>query len=118
MKKILLSSLFAGALIAPTLALAQITTVQTATPGVRSFEGFLAIFNQLINWLFTILLVLAVIFIIIAAFKYLTAGGEEENIKKAHKMIIMAVVAIAVAFLAQGVSFIVGQLLRSGGAGT
>lgn len=117
MKKITTLLAFAATLATPALALAQITGVQRPPPGIRSFEGFLDVFDTLITWLFTILLVLAVIFIILAAFKYLTAGGEQEKIAGAHKMIIYAIVAIAVAFLAQGVSFVVGQLLNSGNAG-
>lgn len=101
----------------PTLALAIDIPTQGVPAGIRSFQGFLDVFNTLITWIFTLLLVLAVIFIIFAAFKYLTAGGEDEKIKSAHKMIVYAVVAIAVAFLAQGVSFVVAQLLNSGGAG-
>jgi hypothetical protein len=84
-------------------------------PGITRFEGFLAVFDTLLNWLFTLLLILAVIYIIMAAFAYLTAGGEEEKIKKAHGKIIFAVVAIAVALLSKGIQFVVTQLLSSGG---
>ena len=115
MKKIsaIVATIATSALI-PLSALAQIN-IQNAPKGIRSFEGFLGVFDLLITWIFTILLVLAVIFIILAAFQYLTAGGEEEKIKQAHQKIIYAIVAIAVAFLAQGVSFVVAQLLNTGG---
>ena len=115
MKKI--STILAVAASALLPLTAGAVNVQQLPQGVRSFEGFLNIFDTLITWIFTILLVLSVIFIILAAFQYLTAGGEEEKIKQAHKKIIMAIVAIAVAFLAQGVSFVVAQLLNSGNAG-
>ena len=81
---------------------------------VTSFGGFIDIFNTLIGWLFTVLLILSVIFIILAAFSYLTAGGEEEKISTAHKKIIYAVVALVVAFLAQGIRFVVAELLGAG----
>lgn len=116
MKKI--SSLFAlvtTSVLLPLSASAISTSVQQQSKGVTSFEGFLGIFDLLITWIFTILLVLAVIFIILAAFQYLTAGGEEEKVKQAHQKIIYAIVAIAVAFLAQGVSYVVAQLLNTGG---
>jgi uncharacterized RDD family membrane protein YckC len=64
--------------------------------------------------MFIILLVLAVLFIIMAAFSYMTSGGDEEKVAGAHKKVIYAVVAIAVAFLAQGVSFVVASLLGQG----
>ena len=112
MKKLIGFIAVSTLLASPLVSLAAITQVQTATPGVTSFEDFLAIFNTLINWIFTLLLVFAVIFIILAAFAYLTAGGDEEKVGKAHQRIIYAVIAIAVAFLAQGISFVVAQLLK------
>lgn len=90
---------------------------QNIPVGITSFGGFIDVFKTLITWMFTILLILAVIFIILAAFSYLTAGGDEEKLSKAHQKIIWAIVAIAVAFLAQGVSYVVGELLNTGGAG-
>ena len=99
----------------PMLTLAQggsgFTGEQPLPTGVRSFEGFIGIFNRLINWIFTILLILAIVFILMAAFRYLTAAGDDEKIKKAHTALIYAVVAIAVGLLAQGIRFIVGQLV-------
>lgn len=88
-----------------------IDSVQTLPEGVKDFGGFIKIFNTLINWIFTILLILAVFFILFAAFKYLTAGGDNEKIGSAHKILVYAVVAIAVALLAQGVRFVVAQLV-------
>ena len=43
----------------------------------------------------------------------LTAGGDDEKIKSAHKMIIYAVVALVVAFLAQGIRFVIEELVRA-----
>lgn len=62
------------------------------------------------NWLFTILLVLAVIFIVFAAYKYMFSGGGEE-VGAAHKMLLYAAVAIAVAFLANGIVSVVKKLV-------
>lgn len=81
--------------------------------GLRDFIGTIA------NWMFVILLIVAVLYIILAAYKYLFSGGSEENVAAAHKMLIYAVVAIAVAFLAKGIVFVVQQLVGGGaGAGT
>lgn len=83
-----------------------------AVPRVRlDFGNFLDIINRVIDWFFTLLLVLAVVFILWAAFKYLTAGGDEEKIGNAHQILLWAVVAIAVALLSQGLVFIVQQLV-------
>jgi len=113
MKKI--SSLILGSLLLPMMTFAAEFDIpgQTGgtTVGIRRFEDLVAIIERLTNWVFIILMVLAVLFIILAAFAYLTAGGDEEKVGKAHQRIIYAVVALAVAFLAKGVSFVVAQLL-------
>lgn len=93
----------------PVLAMAQI---QTAPTQPLTIERILRILNTLINWLFTLLLVVATFFIFYAAYLYLTAGGNEENVGKAKNQLIFAAVAIAVAFVAQGVRFLVEQLVQ------
>jgi hypothetical protein len=110
--------LYLGASLAvPALTFAaefDVPATQT-TGGIRRFDDIVAVIERLTNWVFIILLVLAVLFIIMAAFSYLTAGGDEEKVAKAHQKIIYSVVALAVAFLAKGVSFIVAQLLGQSG---
>lgn len=104
------SALAAGAM--PVLSFAQITTVQhpPSQEGFR-FETILRIFATLISWIFTILLVIATLLIFYAAFLYLTAAGDTEKTKKAQQTLIYAAVGIAVALLAQGVQFLVKQLV-------
>jgi hypothetical protein len=110
MKKLFLVLLTLGLLAGAAPAFAQ-GNLQGPPPGITSFQGFIDVFDRIIQWLFIVLMILAVIFIILAAFSYLTAGGEEEKVKSAHQKIIYAVVAIAVAFLARGVQYVVSELL-------
>lgn len=94
-----------------------IASAQVAPPpdvGVRSIQDILRVLNTLVNWMFAILMILAVIFIFYAAYLYLTAGGDPEKVKSATRQLIFAAVAIAVALVAQGVRFVVEQLLRGG----
>ena len=93
----------------PFLAFAQI---QTAPTQPLTIERVLNILNTLINWLFTILLVVATFMIFYAAYLYLTAAGSEDKVKSANNTLIYAAVAIAVAFVAQGVRFLVEQLVQ------
>ena len=62
------------------------------------------------NWLFTFLLLIAVMFFVMAGYKYLTSGGGEE-VSSAHKMVVYGAVAVAVGALAQGISFVVQKLV-------
>ena len=118
MKKINFSATLLALLINPLTATAQQVSIPSAGQTVLAggFSGVLGLVNTITNWLFSLLLVLAVLFILMAAFKYLTSGGGEE-VGAAHKMIIYAAVAIAVAFLAKGIVFVVKQLVTTGGGG-
>jgi len=57
-------------------------------------------------------LVLAVVFILLAAFTFLTAGEKTENVKKAKHQIYYAVLALVVAIIAFSVSTIIQNLLK------
>lgn len=81
-----------------------------ATPLGTGVGGIGDIIVTIAIWMYIILLALAVVFILLAAFKYLTSGGGE-GVAVAHKMLIYAVVAIAVAILAQGIIFVIRELV-------
>ena len=127
MKKLIIAGLACSMLLATTpMAFAQCAVPPCGVPepgqtilgeGNDGISGGVALVQKITNWLFTILLILAVLFIIMAAFKYLFSGGSEESVSSAHKMLIYAVVAIAVAFLAKGIVFVVQELVASGYSG-
>jgi hypothetical protein len=71
------------------------------------------ILSSIINIAFIILMLLAVLFIIWAAFKYLTAGGDPENVETAQRMLLYAVIAIVIGLLAKSVPLIVGNFVNS-----
>lgn len=90
------------------LALAATTFNGTLPPApVTNISGFVNLICTVAGWLFVFLIVLSVIFIILAAFNYLTASGDPEKVKSASNQLIYAVVAIAVAVIARGVPLIV-----------
>ena len=76
----------------PALTLAQ-------APGPAT-QRLVQIINRLINWMTIVLIAVAVAFIVYAAWLYLTSGGDPEKIKTANRVILYAVVAVAVALLA------------------
>ena len=57
--------------------------------------------NQVVDWLFFILITLAILLIIIAAFIWLTSQGDAAKQKSAQGMIVAALVGIVIAILAQ-----------------
>ncbi len=82
----------------------DVPTIATTATGV------LGILCVILTWVFYALIVLTVIFVIVAAFKYLTSGGDPEKVSSANHMIVYAVVAIVVALIARGFPFIIGSI--------
>lgn len=107
----------------PALALAQVPpppagggvagTSNTPTTNINSLTQVLQLLCAVFGWFFYGLIILAIIFILVAAFRYLTAGGEPENVKKAGSMLLYAAVAIAVALLAKAIPMVIGTFLGS-----
>jgi hypothetical protein len=91
------------------------TTPTTVPQGnITSLQSVLQSLCTVFAWMFYFLIVLAVIFVIYAAFKYLTAGGNPENVKAAGSVLLYAAVAIGVALLARAVPLVVGSFLGAG----
>ena len=114
MKKIVSVAVLAGTVLMPFVALAQLpgADVGGVTPQpVPTTINIPDIVGRTINWIFGLLLVIGAILILIAAFTYLTSGGDEEKTAKAKNWIIYAVVALVVAFIARGLLAIVAYLL-------
>lgn len=79
---------------------------------------FVNLINTVANWLFTFLLVLAVIFIVLAAYKYLFSSGDAEAVESAHKMLMYAAVAVAVALLSRGFVYVIRNVTTGGTGGS
>ncbi len=108
-----------GASILPFVAFAQIVTPGTLPSGLNNtYTSYTQIgdtLNTVVNWLFGILLVLGIGMIIVAAFFYATAAGNDERVKKAKKTLTYAIIAIALAVLSKGiVAVIQGFLINRG----
>jgi hypothetical protein len=73
--------------------------------------AFIAKLNEIQDWMYTFLLALAVIFILVAAFIFLTSAGDPKKTEQAKNTIIYAVIAIIVAFLARAIVGIVSGIL-------
>jgi hypothetical protein len=110
MKKVLSALSVVGSVALPLLAAAQ--TPPPATPSALKSLGGLQVFicTVIVGWLFTFLVVLTIVFAFIAAFKYLTAGGDPEKVKSASSMLIYAAIAIIVALFARALPYFVSSL--------
>ena len=76
-----------------------------------TFQTVIAILNTVVTWVFTVFLIVAVIFILLAAFNYLFSQGDPTKVKTATKQVVYEAVAIAVALLSVSIRFVVEQLI-------
>jgi len=110
MKKFIALAGILSLLAVPTIALGQATG---STPGqqVPVDAGFEATLNNIVDWLFTILLIVAVIAILIAAFFFITSAGDPEKVKTARQFVIYALIGVVIAVLAKGLVNFVSSIV-------
>lgn len=59
------------------------------------------VLNKILGWLVSVILIVAALAIVIAAFMYITAGGSSEKVQTANRMILYSVIAVVIALLAR-----------------
>lgn len=69
------------------------------------------VIQKVADFMASLILALSVIVILYAGFKYLTAGGSEDEISEAHKMITWAIVGIIVALVAFSIPDLIKAIL-------
>ena len=67
--------------------------------------------QKIVNWFSWFVLTVAVLFLLVAAWTFLTAGGNPESVAKARQMLIYALIGIAVAVLAWGMVPLITSVL-------
>jgi hypothetical protein len=113
MKKFLTSVILISLLAVPAVnVLAQSNTTGQQT--VPENLDMIQVLNNIVDWLFTILLVVAALFIIIAAFYFITASGNPETVAKARNFVLYALVGVAVAVAARGLVALIQRIVGGG----
>lgn len=84
-----------------TLTLPIIVLAQETPPTTLPTE-FWPIINRLFSFLFGILLVIAVILFMLAAFTFLTAGGDPAKIETARNQFLWGIIGLFLAALSRG----------------
>lgn len=77
--------------------------------GTKSFEELI---DAIINFIFWVAMALVPIMIIIAAFYFLTSGGDPEKVKTAKKIILYTIIGLIIVFLGKGIVAIIGQIFE------
>ncbi|HVO28550.1 MAG TPA: hypothetical protein VMT81_01025 [Candidatus Paceibacterota bacterium] len=89
----------------------------TNVPYASGFVSTQSVLNfgcTVFSWMFYGLIVLAVVFVVVGAYKYLTSSGEAEKVKSANNTLMYAAIAVAVALLAKAIPSIVASFLGAG----
>lgn len=118
MKKLVVKASLLLAGLIPATAFAQFDPAAGDTdlpelPGnaPTDFGTLITVIVTIARWMFGILMALAIVFILYAAFLYIIAQGNEDRIKTAKTILIYAVVGLVVAVLAGGISVIVQDFI-------
>ena len=93
------------------LALMVLPLLVLAATTPKNVCDIFNIVRVIAQYLLVLLIIFAVIFVIMAAFKYVTASGDAEKVKTANRQILYAVVAIVVGLLAAVTPTIVASVV-------
>jgi len=102
LKKAYIAAAATGFSALPLVALAQPKNVQ----------DIIRLVDQIVQWFETIIFAIAIIMILVAAFQFLTAAGNEEKVATARKSLVWGLVGIAVALFARVAREFVGSALE------
>lgn len=72
-----------------------------------------SLFCPIMDWMFWVLIAIAVIMVMWAAYTYLTAQDDTEKVSKAGKTLTYAAVAILVALIAKGFPYLVMSIFSN-----
>ena len=75
----------------------------------KSFEELI---DAIINFIFWVAMAIVPIMIIVAAFYFLTSGGNPEKVSTAKKIILFTFIGLFIVLLAKGISSIIEQILK------
>lgn len=109
-----------GALLAPSLVQADTFGLQKVDDGFDGALGnkpLIETITGIIKIGFSLLGLIAVVIILAGGFKWMTAGGNEDKVGEARKMIISGVIGLAIIMSAFAIAnFVVGSLAEQTGA--
>jgi heme/copper-type cytochrome/quinol oxidase subunit 2 len=96
--------------VVPMLVSAQLGQLDVGTTRIGDKDDVIGFIGEVLNWVFGILLVVGVIFILIAAYKYLTAAGDEKQVASAKNTLKYALIGIALAFVSKAIVLVLASI--------
>ena len=83
------------------------------TSPIQSAGGALGVVVVAIQWMYTIFFIVAVFFILMAAYNFVLGGANEKKVAAAKGQLKYAAIAIVVALLASGMSLVISNFLQN-----
>ena len=118
LKNILILSVLAVVLFSPAAYARRLEptgdVTQVLPSSVNSFLDVQLIFYRILKWIYTAFFLVAIIFILLAAYNFLLGGRDEKKIAIAKNQLKYAIIAIVVALVAGGIHLIVAGFLITG----
>lgn len=93
---------------------AQVTQPNPPTSPITDINGVKTWLINVTKWGFTFFFILAVAFILLAAYRFLMAKDNQTEVQKAITSLKNAAIAIAIALVSAGVSSIINSVLKLG----
>jgi len=85
----------------------------SAPTGPTTGAGVVALIENLINWFFVGFLLLAVVFILLAAWQFISSKAEPQAVSEAKNKLLWAAIAIIVAVFSRGVVAAIRSIIGS-----
>jgi len=107
MKKLSFIILFAGLMVVPLLSMAQ-----GPEPIITHPDQVVGLLSSILGYVWTIMGIIVVLLLLFAGFKFMTAAGNDEEIKKAKEIIKYSVIGIVIMVLSGGVMALIENFMR------
>jgi len=70
---------------------------------VTSAGNFVDLLDNIVDWIFVVVMVFAAIYIVLAGFAFITGGGDPQSVAGARNKLLYAAIGIIVAVLSRGI---------------
>lgn len=90
---------------------AGLARAQTIPNPLGEGTTLMDVIDRFVDYALVLLTPLSVIMVLLTGYFYMTAGGNEEKVKRAHKTLIWTVIGIAIVLLAKSAQLIIKQTL-------
>jgi len=85
---------------------------QQLPEGPEKAQDLLDTLDLITDWIFAIAMTIGLIFLIMAAFQFVTGGGDPTKMSEARQKLLYAFIGIAVAFVSAGFVRVIGEIVR------